>query len=422
LASTFDINLNINDKTKGQSSGSSKSSPTIDIKALDKLETSIKNLPKDIQKVLFSGVQSKATRTISDFGKTESRGLSKADWKEISKIMGAELATRLFKGTGTIAPKSGGVKATGDAEIDRLLKKMSDNSDKATSELVKKLDSLVKSKTGVGLSQEGFTKLTNELSKIVKGMTPASTGEAIKNTRELSKDVSTLTRSILSLSKEISSMVKSEGGVSVGELLKVLQNMQSMFKNLSSVKKSGTAAVSSYKDVGGELKSIFDELNKNIKNLTNQLGAKVRETKTGLKEEPFKLLQSAISDIKTTMPQGEQYKPLLQKLDKILTGFEKSESIAKEIKEAASEFKTFSKESKKSGVKIEGEGSILNLLKQLEKLGKFIDLKLNTKDIDREIKQIESKEIVVDVSVSPKSLKMIEHKVNEAVGDSLVVL
>ena len=234
----YDININVNDKTKGQSSGSSKSSPTIDFKALDKLETSIKNLPKDIQNVLFSGVQSKATRTVSDFGKTESKGLSKADWKEISKIIGAELATRLFKGVDTIAPKGGGAKATGDLDIDRLLKKMSDNSAKEISELVKKLDSIVKSKTGVGLSQEGSTKLTNELLKIVKGMTPASTGEALKNTKELSKDVSILTRSIISLSKEISSMIKSEGGVSAGELVKVVQNMQSLLKNLSSVKKS----------------------------------------------------------------------------------------------------------------------------------------------------------------------------------------
>ena len=431
LADKKTIEIVHKDLTGVRSAGGNVSKQPIDPKALMRVEKGLKDLPKKLRNELSKTLTPQIAKIINESTRRQAGGrgptgggMSSADMKDLAKIIGAELATRLAKVLiAQQAGKGGGARPTGDPDIDKLGKLLGVKLDKMSSDMTRIANSFIKERTGgQGLSPEGAREISKAISGLAVRAVPSSVGQAAVETKELGRNVGSLTRHILTLINEIKEMRKSGGGISGGEVIKVAKNLQEIYKAWSNLGKQIGETSKAYKNVSEEVKGMkdsFSNLGKDIKDLRKQLGAKIRETKAGFQEEPFKIVKKAIENIKVVIPEDKRYAPLMQMLDKLITNLERTDAgIAKEIKELIVEFRSFAKESKKAGVKIEGERSVLSLFKKIEKLAMVIDVQLNKKNLKAQLEKIDLPPLKVSVEADTKEF---EKKKKEIESKPIVV-
>jgi TP901 family phage tail tape measure protein len=415
--------INFEHQIKGQFGDAGGPTPrnVSEPKALAAVEKGIQALPKEFRKVLVDILKPEIKKMVREIegvvSKPSSTGsggtISKAVWRDIAKILSDEMAKKVADAISK-GSAGGGVRPTGDKSTDKIAKEIGVKLDKLSGDMVRTMDATLRKRTGEGLSPGTAREVSRIIGETIKRSVPSSAGSAIKETKELSKNLETTSKRMLELISAIKGMKSSGGGIDLSELARALKSLEGLFRDFNSFRKQLGETTKAYKDASGEIKSLkssFDELSRDMLKLRDQYRERIKTTTTGLKDEPAKLMKETAESFKRIIPKTDQFKPLENKIDKLIDSLDSVDKLSEKIGEFRKGMEGAFRQAKGAGVDIK---PLNDAVDSIERLARAAETKLSTKGIGgyQEVRPA-SRPVPRDVQRISKGTSGIDYRINE---------
>jgi TP901 family phage tail tape measure protein len=403
LASKYDVNLNINEKSVAGKAGRAVAGDSAEIK---NLANTIKAVNTKQAKDIASSIEKLATNLV----KTSVRGaggsdLKDADFNKIGRILAKELGNTLVRQIAKNLPK-GPAGSTDNSAIAKTIERgMAYQSKQLSQTLTRELKNL-------GLDVD-TSSLEKGMLNLMRNAVPKNLGNTIRELNTAANSIKTMAKDISRMVNSVKSMRASGGKVSVDEIGPVISSIKQImasFKTLSADSKRAKDALS---ELATESKDLKDAFSKAITELQKETKGQVTGVKSRASEDPKKFAKEIVTGLAEVIKKSDAVRG--SNLEKLVKTLEGNKSDAVKISKEISGLRQDILKSIKSGGG--GVDSAVNILKDLDKyitkignlpkdLTGSIALEIKAVLNDKEIIKSLPKEYVLPVMLEPKDEKL----------------